>query len=147
MSFADHLLGTVLLLLAVAVLAEGIRVWDGLGGTGFMPIIVGIFFSLLGLGHLLHKPRERDRAAIAWPARRIWQQIGLILLFLFLYALSVPWFGYPVATTLFLTGLLQAMGKVGWRYGLIFGSGVSSITYVIFKVWLNMPLPAGWLGI
>jgi hypothetical protein len=63
-----------------------------------------------------------------------------------LYTLLVPWVGYPLSTALFLTILLRAMGKVRWGYGLVFGLGVSVFTYVIFKIWLNMPLPAGFWG-
>jgi len=39
------------------------------------------------------------------------------------------------------------MGKVRWGPGLIFGAVVSAFTHIIFKMWLNMPLPAGFLGI
>jgi hypothetical protein len=39
------------------------------------------------------------------------------------------------------------MGGVRWGYGLIFGFGVSILTYVVFKIWLNMPFPAGFLGV
>ena len=41
MSVADRILGIILLLLALVCLVEGIRVWDGMGGTGFMPVIKG----------------------------------------------------------------------------------------------------------
>jgi len=39
------------------------------------------------------------------------------------------------------------MGRVRWGYGLIFGLVASGFTYIIFKIWLNMPFPIGFLGV
>ena len=112
-----------------------------------MPALVGVIFALLSTGLLLSKPQNKENEVISWPQKRGWQQIGVIFASLVLYALLLPWIGYLLATALFLTGLLRAMGKVRWRSGLIFGAVVSASTHVIFKIWLNMPLPAGFLGI
>jgi len=55
--------------------------------------------------------------------------------------------GYFIGTTLFLIGLVRAMGRVRWEYGLFFSLITSSCTYLVFKVWLKMPLPGGFLGV
>jgi hypothetical protein len=146
MVFPDRIVGFILLLLAATCIAEGIRVWDGFGGTGFMPAIVGLIFVFLSPGLLLRKSRDQAEGVIPWPQKGVWQKIGVTLASLVLYTLLVPWVGYPLSTALFLTILLRAMGKVRWGYGLVFGLGVSVFTYVIFKIWLNMPLPAGFWG-
>jgi putative tricarboxylic transport membrane protein len=147
MIFADRIVGFILVLLAATCIAEGIRVWDGFGRTGFMPAIVGLIFVFLSPGLLLRKSRDQEAGIILWPQKGVWQKIGFILASLVLYTLLVPWIGYPLATTLFLTMLLRATGTVRWGYGVVFGVGVSASTYVIFKIWLNMPLPAGFWGI
>jgi putative tricarboxylic transport membrane protein len=146
MVIADRIVGFILLLLAAACIAEGIRVWDGFGETGFMPVLVSVIFAFLSLGLLLHKSQNKEEV-IPWPQKRGWQQIGIIVASLVLYALLVPCIGCLLTTALFLTGLVRAMGKVGWGYGLIFGAVVSTSTHIIFKIWLNMSLPAGFLGI
>jgi putative tricarboxylic transport membrane protein len=64
-----------------------------------------------------------------------------------LYTLLLPWVGFLLGTILFLTVLVRVMGRVRWAYGLMFGCVVSIISYVVFKVWLNMPFPAGVLGV
>lgn len=146
MIFADRIVGFILVLLAATCIAEGIRVWDGFGRTGFMPAIVGLIFVCLSLGLLLRKSRDPKDGVIIWPQKGVWPKIGFTLTVLILYTLLVPWIGYPLSTALFLTALLRAMGKVRLGYGLLFGVVVSAFTYVIFKIWLNMPLPAGFWG-
>jgi len=146
MIFADRIVGFILVLLAATCIAEGIRVWDGYGRTGFMPAMVGLLFVFLSLGLLLRKPRDQKDGVILWPQKGVWQKIGFTLTVLILYTLLVPWIGYPLSTALFLSVLLRAIGKVRSGNGLLFGVAVSAFTYVIFKIWLNMPLPAGFWG-
>ena len=143
---ADRILGGILLLLALVCFIEGIRVWDGMGGTGFMPALLGMIFALLSPGLLIARPKNQASLSIPWPLKAGWLQIGLIFLCMMLYTLLLPWVGFLPGTTLLLTALVCVMGRVRRGYGLIFGFLVSLITYVVFKVWLNMPFPAGFLG-
>jgi hypothetical protein len=133
--------------MALVCFIEGIRLWDGMGGTGFMPALLGIVFALLGPGLLIARPTNQASLSIPWPQRAGWQKIGLIFLCMVLYTLLLPWVGFLPGTILFLTGLIWILGRVRWGYGLIFGFLVSIITYVVFKIWLNMPFPAGFLGV
>lgn len=146
MLMADRILGWILLLLALASLAEGIRTWDRMGETGFMPVIVGSIFTLLSLRLLTRKPHPEKNHLISLPNKMAWLRLGLTFVTFIAYTLTVPWIGYPAATALFFAGLLRATGKVRWRLALIYGAVTSASTYVIFKIWLNMPLPAGILG-
>jgi hypothetical protein len=133
--------------MALVCFIEGIRLWDGMGGTGFMPALLGIVFALLGPRLLIARPTNQASLSIPWPLKAGWQKIGLIFLCMVLYTLWLPWVGFLPGTTLFLTALVSVMGGVRWGYGLIFGFGVSILTYVVFKIWLNMPFPAGFLGV
>jgi len=145
MKRADRILGILLALLALFCFVEGIRVWDGVGGTGFIPLLLGVVFALLGLGVLAPRSYNQETPSIPWPTKGVWQQIGSIFLSLVLYILLLPWVGYLLGTTFLLTALMRVMGRVRWGYGLIFGGVVSAITHVIFKIWLSMPFPAGIL--
>ncbi len=111
-----------------------------------MPVIVGSIFSLLGLGLLFGQSRPGTGSPVFQFHQEGWQRVGLTFIAFFFYILTVPWVGYAIGTIFFLTVLLNIMGNVRWRNGFIFGIVASASTYVIFKVWLNMPLPAGFLG-
>ncbi len=147
MARADRILGIILVSLALICFIEGIRVWDGLGGSGFMPAVLGIFFALLCSRFLLPRPSNQPSVPISWPSKEGWQQMGLIFLLLGLYTLLLPWTGFLPGTTLLLTALVRLMGRVRWGYGFIFGFFVSAISYLVFKIWLNMPFPSGLLGV
>lgn len=146
MILAHRICGLILLLLALACWLEGVRVWDEMGGTGFLPVILGGIFILLGLGFFKREPAERSQP-FPWPNRKSWRHLGLALLIMFVYILTVRWVGYPVATVFFLTALLRFTGNVRWPLGIILGLLVAASTFFIFKIWLNMPLPAGLIGI
>jgi len=143
---SDRILGWVLLGLALISLGEGLRTWDKIGGTGFMPVIVGSIFGLLALGLLFRRPDPQKDQPIFWGHQAGWQRVGLTFLTFVLYILTIPSIGYTVGTIVFLTALFKIMGNIRWRNGFIFGIVASVSTYVIFKIWLNMPLPAGFLG-
>ncbi len=142
---ADRILGILLVLLGLLCLVEAVRVWDGVGGTGFMPLLLGVLFAMLSLGLLISRPQPSELSPISWPAKSVWQRIGMIFAVLVLYILLLPWAGYLLATTVFLTALVGVMGRVRWGYCLVFGVGVSAVTHVVFKTWLNMPFPSGIL--
>ena len=143
---SDRILGWVLLGLALISLGEGLRTWDKVGGTGFMPVIVGTIFSLLSLGLLFRRPHPEKAPPVFWIDGAGRKRVVLTFITFVLYILIVPWAGYAIGTIVFLASLFKIIGNIRWRYGLIFGIVASVSTYVIFKTWLSMPLPAGFLG-
>jgi hypothetical protein len=143
---ADRILGGVLLLLALISLGEGLRTWDKIGGTGFMPAIIGSIFGLLGLVLLFRRPPLGKDQPNFWSHQAGWRRIGLTIMTFFLYILAVPPIGYAMGTVVFLMVLFRIMGNIRWEKGFLYGMVASVSTYIIFKVWLNMPLPAGFLG-
>jgi putative tricarboxylic transport membrane protein len=144
---ADRVVGLILLIVSLACAVEGRRTWDGVGGTGFFPSILAGIFAALGLGLLLGKRVPEEDIPISWPDKTSRQGMALVFFALVVYAIVTQWIGYPAATALFLAGLSKIIGNKRWPYSFLFGAGVSAVTYVVFKIWLNMPLPVGFWGI
>jgi putative tricarboxylic transport membrane protein len=143
---SDRILGCVLLGLALLALGEGWRTWDKIGGTGFMPVIIGIIFTLLGLGLLFCRPDPEKDQPIFGTDQAGWRRVGLTCIIFALFVLAIPFVGYAIGTTVFLTMIFKIMGVNRWRTGFMFGIIASASTYVIFKILLSMPLPDGFLG-
>lgn len=143
---SDRILGWVLLGLALLALGEGWRIWDKIGGTGFMPVIIGIIFSLLGLGLLLRRPGPEKDEPVFGTEQAGWRRVGLTCIVFSLFVLTIPLVGYTIGSIVFLTILFKIMGVVRWRTGFLFGIVAAVSTYVIFKILLSMPLPDGFLG-
>ncbi len=145
---ADRVVGWTLLCLGAVCAIEGWRTWDGVGGTGFFPAILAVAFGLLGAGFQFGGTVREDEIPILWPDRTGRRVMAQVVSALIAYAILMPWIGYAFSTVLFLAGVCRIIGTMRWSYGLLFGIVVSAATHVVFKVWLNMPLPAGaWWGI
>ena len=144
---ADRIVGWILFSLALVCAVEGWRTWDGVGGTGFFPVILAGIFAFLSLGLLLGKTAPEEDHAISWPDKKSWWRMALVFSALISYAILSQWVGYPAATVLFLAALCKIIGERRWPFGFLFGAGVAAVTYVVFKIWLNLPLPAGLWGI
>jgi putative tricarboxylic transport membrane protein len=140
---ADRLIGGALLVLGLVSILEGRRTWDGIGGTGFMPVLLGGAFALLGIGMLASR---RAPAVVAWPSGSARRSLFTVSAMLLWYAVAVPWIGYTASTTAFLAGLVRFMGRLPWWKSLALGIGVALFTHVVFRVWLHMPLPDGLFG-
>jgi hypothetical protein len=143
---SDRILGWVLLGLALLALGEGWRTWDKIGGTGFLPVIIGIMFSLLGLGLLFWRHASDEDPPIFGTEEKGWRRVGLTCILFSLFVLSIPLVGYAIGTIVFMTILFKIMGVARWRTGFVFGVVGAVSTYVIFKILLSMPLPDGFLG-
>ncbi len=143
---SDRILGWVLLGLALLALGEGWRTWDKIGGTGFMPVMIGIIFSLLGLGLLFSRPDPEKDQPIFGTEQAGWRRVGLTCITFALFVLTIPFIGYVIGTIVFLTILFKIMGVIRWRTGFMYGIVGSASTYVIFKILLSMPLPDGFWG-
>jgi putative tricarboxylic transport membrane protein len=112
-------------------------------GPGFFPFclsLVLVFISLIiffqGMKRSSHAPEKglkRSRVAIA---------LGAI----FAFALVMERVGYLVSTFLLIWLLLNLMVKKAWWFAPGVACLIALASYVLFKVWLKVLLPSGYLG-
>ena len=66
---------------------------------------------------------------------------------MFLYAITIDWLGFLTVTFAMLFIFFKVIGNLNLKQSLV-GAVVASIAaYFLFRVWLNVQLPAGPLGI
>jgi hypothetical protein len=142
----------VLILIGVVYLIVGTRYpWGKLAdpGPGFFPIVIGALF-LLGAAvifisaFLSHRARGADRA----PADVIGKGSGskklwLLLLFSAFYLFALDWLGHLVGSPLLMLFTTRLMGMKSWWQCLLLAIGATIGTYLVFALWLQMPLPRG----
>lgn len=143
---------SVLLMFAVAVIADNLRIGAGWGDTGprpgYFPMRIA---SIVGVCAL----------AIAWQARRTpsdvlfasWRQlrtVGQLFVPLVVYVALIAWLGIYVSSALFITGFMALAGRYRWMKSLATGVLTSVVLFLVFEVWFKVPLPKGplesWLG-
>jgi putative tricarboxylic transport membrane protein len=139
----------------VVVAASGVYLMTGLAlplgttsrpGAGFFPIAIGAFGAIMALVWTAAAFRRAPVAAagepgISGPAKgRVVATTAALLGFCFL----LQWAGYPIAALVFVTVLLRCLGA-GWRAAAVTGVASAAVSYYVFGVLLNVPLPRGIL--
>ena len=119
-------------------------------GPGFHPFWLGVCLGLLSLFLLAStfwrkgaKGDEKKRM----PGRKAILRVGLILLFTAGFALSMAGLGFVLTVAVFVFLLLFLMEHYTLFKSILYGIIMSGVVFVIFRFWLNVDLPKGWLGL
>jgi|RhiMetdeSRZDD1v2_1073273.scaffolds.fasta_scaffold56780_4 hypothetical protein len=114
-------------------------------GPGFFPTLVGIFACVVGAGMMVAAFRAPMRARCAHAAAsetagrtRALSTVVVLVAFCAL----MPWLGYPIVAFGFVTVLLQRLGS-SWRAAGIIGVVAAVVSFYVFGVLLDVPLPRG----
>ena len=139
----DRVLGLGAILLAIPVAAAS---WGfGVGspkspGAGFWPLLIVVAMAGLGLSLLLH-PSQAVPSAATQESRwgRLWIALGTMAV----YVVTLDPLGFPVATTILLFVQLRWVESRTWRSSAWIAALTPLIAFVLFRVLLKVPLPAG----
>jgi len=122
----------------------------GKPGPGFFPFYLASGFSIVCLA-LLAEPllrRKSDgRPSEAQPGPGETWKIVCILAGLFLYAYAFETIGFLLATFFIMLFLFRAVDPLRWPFAIGGSIASSLLTYAIFKLWLQVQLPAGPWGL
>jgi len=148
MTSGERLWGVVILILGGVYLFEGIRIppaaiGDPLGPRIF-PTILGFLMAACG-AYLVVRPEFRGAQPVL--VRRSLLQVLILFTLLLLYAISLPWLGYLLATFLFMGSVALIMGERSFSKGLAISAAFSSGIFFLFTRVLTIPLPLGLLKI
>ena len=118
--------------------------------AGFFPFWLGVGL-LLSSGILVIKlllsAKERpsgDRSLLKGSA---WRKVFWVVIGILLYAFLLEPLGYLIATSLLMIFFFRASKSQRWFSVVVWSVVVSILTYVLFKVWLQVQFPVGFLGI
>ena len=143
--FADFILGGLMLSLSLLCLFVAHRLWNGWDGPGTMPLIVGTILLFLALGFWVVP--SKDRMDFPLFKKRMALPMFVTLGSFALFIIFVKWIGYPLSSWLLLFTLVESMKRGALFKTAIWTGMVSVCSYILFKIYLAMPLPAGFMGI
>ena len=150
MNKAETVAGGVFTAIGVLMLLESLKFayfLDGVPGPGFLPrwvaaglVCVGLFLTAKGI-----RPGIALQKAIAWPDAGVWRRVAVMLGALALALLLLDTLGFVIVVTVFMAVVMFSLGVRSWRM-LAAAPVLTAIgLYVIFAVWLRVPLPRGVL--
>ena len=119
-------------------------------GPGFFPFWLGFVLVIVSLTLMIKVSRRKVDPSLAL-SERPWEirHTGKILfssVAMALYALFLEDLGYILSTFFLMVFLFRAIGSQRWLIAIGGPISASLITYLIFKIWLQVQLPAGFFG-
>lgn len=145
--------GTLIFFFGAATVYFSLRMPIGTfraAGSGLFPLGLGIL--LMGLSTvLLIKARVHGKpVSQKKPHSEIPRSAKQVILFMGAIALATLLFkelGYPLVSFLLLFALLRILGVRRWAYNLSLSLLTATGAYFLFVLWLQIPLPKGWIGL
>jgi len=122
----------------------------GRPGPGFFPFYLALVFSLVSLALILRslRPAASEQVAPRVSAKTLRpQKVVATLLGLIVYAFALEWLGFLFATFILMLFLFKAVDPLAWPAAIGGSLATSLLSYVVFKMWLQVSLPAGLLGL
>jgi hypothetical protein len=118
-------------------------------GDGFLPALAGGALFVFSAIHAWHKSRIAHHAkkdTPYWPERSSPFRVGAVLLSTLFYALAFDTVGFAVATFVLFLVLLRCVDPVGWPSAVLISLATTAVAFTLFQVWLQVPLPEGWVS-
>ncbi|MFB3886371.1 MAG: tripartite tricarboxylate transporter TctB family protein [Thermodesulfobacteriota bacterium] len=112
-------------------------------GPGFFPFCLGLL--LIAVALVIHAQGRRSKSGSPEAGLRKGRVI-LALSTVFAYSLILEPLGYLLSTFSLMFILLRMMIRRTWWFGPVVACVITLVSYILFKVWLKVFLPAGILS-
>lgn len=154
----DFSVAAIILVIGLLVVADSYRLGSSWGDdgpqSGYFPFYIGLLLciastaTLLQVAFLEWKRRGQFKGAVAMHRDRFvaWSQLKLVfavLLPALVYVLAVQFFGFYVASAVYIALFMVWLGKYPWVKSVAIGLGVSVALFLMFEVWFKVPLFKG----
>jgi hypothetical protein len=141
----ERLLATAFAVLGLifAVKAVELKYMDEFApGAGFLPFWLALILVALVVGFLV-STRAAKQMETAPPVGR---KVLAVSAGLVACVALIEWLGFAVAIAAYILYLLRGVERRSWASAVWLAAGTTSALYLIFKVWLAVPLPQGPWG-
>jgi len=144
MRFADRLTGGIIGIFGILCFGEAYRLWTGWQGAGTMPIIVGSICIILAV-FFVAVPIRKNEPSEFYSKKEI-LRISTISVSFAIYLIVIDWIGYSLSTWILLAIVTRATSTSRILNTLIWTGAVAAGTGIIFRKFLSVSLPVGFMG-
>ncbi len=142
----ETLFGFLLLLMSLAVMAEGQRLqgFESVSAPGIAPLAAGVVMALSSLVIILRN-RALPPASGGFGTRIAPRDVALSVLMIGLYMALLEPIGFHIATFGFLAALILYLRRGGVGFALLVALLSVIAVHVVFRMIFTVVLPQGWL--
>ena len=117
-------------------------------GPGFHPFWLGVCLGLLSLYLIYDTFRRRGikEEESHLPGKKGLARVGLIALITAMLAFLMTRLGFVLSSFVFIVLILFILEKFKIVKSVLYGAILSGAIFLIFRYWLEVDLPKGWLG-
>jgi hypothetical protein len=112
--------------------------------SGYFPFYIGFIVCISAAIVLVQawraKGKARETLFVEWGAFR---QVLAVLVPAVIYVLGVQLFGIYVSSAIYICIFMVWLGKYRWWKGIVTGTGVAVVLFLMFEVWFKVPLAKG----
>jgi putative tricarboxylic transport membrane protein len=122
----------------------------GRPGPGFFPFYLALIFTIVSLAlifQFLRSAASEQAAAQRFTRTGRAEKVLATLAGLIVYAFVLEWLGFLLSTLILMLFLFKAIDPLAWPAAIGGSLATSLVSYVVFKIWLQIALPAGLLGL
>ena len=119
-------------------------------GPGFEPFWLGVMLALLSIALLINTLRKKDNTEDDKPRLPGWKslgRLGVIMLIMADLALCMNTLGFILAVFIFVALILYILEKVSILKSVFYGIMFSGFIFLLFRYWMNIDLPKGFVGL
>ncbi len=143
-----------LMVLAIAVIADSLRVGTGWGDdgprSGYFPFYIGCLLLLSSGSVLVGALLKWRRADPVFAEREQLRSVFAVAVPMVVYVGGIALLGIYAASILLIGFFMRRHGKFGWALTALVSVGVPLVFLLVFERWFLVPLPKGpvehWLG-
>lgn len=142
----ETLFGFVLLLMSLAVMAEGhrLRGFEEVSAPGITPLAAGVVMALSALVIIL-RTRTLVPTEAGFATRIAPRDIALSVLMIAIYMALLEPIGFHIATFAFLSALILYLRRGGLGFALLVALVSVVAVHVVFRMVFTVVLPQGWM--
>ena len=148
MKHLDLISGVVLLVVGTAVLVKSLSYPVGTfrtPGAGLFPLIASILLLALSATFTIQAFLSRQGSGLAptpfFPEKDAPRRILLGFAGMIAYRYLLPIIGFAPSTGLFILFLIKFLGGYGWKTSIFYALVMALVAYILFQVWLKIPMP------
>lgn len=112
-------------------------------GAGFLPFWLGLVLVALAVGFLF---TARAPAAESYAGPVSARKVAAVAVGLGVCVAVIGWLGFAASIAAYLLYLVRGVERRGWGLSAAVALGTTAGLYVVFQVWLKVPLPRGPWG-